>query len=217
MNFIFLGPPGAGKGTQAKLLSAALSIPHISTGDILRTEKDNKTEIGLLAIEYMDKGQFVPDEIVIGLVEARIKCEDAKNGFILDGYPRSLTQAHTLAGVFERLNYNSLSVVNVIVPEKELIDRLSGRMNCASCGASYHENFSPPKEPNTCDKCQKELFVRADDKEEAIKHRLERYNKEHDPLADYYQAVGLLYSVNGIGEVKDVFNTIASILRIKAK
>ncbi len=208
---MMLGAPGAGKGTQAKRLAEELSIPHVSTGDMLREAKRKGTEMGKKAAEYMNAGDLVPDEVVIGIVKDRLAEEDAAGGFVLDGFPRTIPQAEAL----EKMGLELDRVIEVAVTDEEVVSRLSGRMSCPSCGAVYHQEASPPKEENVCDQCGHEgLIVREDDQPEAIKQRLESYHRQTAPLIDFYRDRGVLASVEGVGSMDDV---TASILeKVKA-
>jgi adenylate kinase len=211
-NLILLGAPGAGKGTQAQKLATRFGIPQISTGDMLRAARREGTPLGKKAEEYMNKGQLVPDEVVIGLVEERLQRPDAKAGFILDGFPRTIPQAAALDGVLQKLGRDKLKVIDVQVPESVLLERLGGRLSCPKCGASYHVKFSPPKVDNQCDACGAPLVVRADDKPEAIGQRLREYHEKTAPLADYYQRGGVLRAVDGVGELEVVLDRLVRAL-----
>ncbi|MFZ5993602.1 MAG: adenylate kinase [Thermodesulfobacteriota bacterium] len=212
MNIIFLGPPGAGKGTQAKMLIEKYAVPQISTGDMFRAALKDKTPLGMKAKEYMDKGQLVPDEIVIGLVEERLKRDDCRKGYILDGFPRTVAQAEALdkalAGMGSRIDH----VVSIEVDNKELVKRLTGRRTCRKCGAMYHAIFKPSLNKDVCDKCGGELYQRDDDTESTVMSRLEVYDAQTKPLINYYQKKGILKSIPGIGSIDDIFNKIVSIL-----
>ena len=211
-NLILLGAPGAGKGTQAQRLSARFGIPQISTGDMLRAARREGTPLGKKAEEYMNKGALVPDEVVIGLVEERLGKPDAKAGFILDGFPRTIPQAEALDRVLEKLGRARISVVDVQVPESVLIERLGGRLSCPKDGASYHIKFTPPKHDNVCDQCGTALITRADDKPEAISQRLREYHDKTAPLAGYYKKSGVLKSIDGVGELDLVLDRIVRAL-----
>jgi adenylate kinase len=211
-NLILLGAPGAGKGTQAQRLSARFGIPQISTGDMLRAARREGTPLGKKAEEYMTKGQLVPDEVVIGLVEERLAQPDAKPGFILDGFPRTIPQAQALDRVLEKLGRQQIRVVDVRVPEATLIERLGGRLSCPKDGASYHIKFTPPKQAGVCDSCGTALITRADDQPEAISQRLREYHDKTAPLVDYYQSAGLLRTVDGVGELEVVLQRVVQAL-----
>ncbi|RLA91490.1 MAG: adenylate kinase [Deltaproteobacteria bacterium] len=212
MNLILLGPPGSGKGTQAKMLVEKYDIPQISTGDILRAAVKEGSPMGLKAKEYMDKGKLVPDDVVIGIIEERLKKDDCKKGFILDGFPRTLAQAEALKRLLAKKEIKLDAVISIDVDEEEVIRRLTGRRTCKNCGAMYHIIFSPPKKEGICDKCGGELYQRDDDKEETIRARLKIYKEQTAPLIEYYKMEGLLREVQGTGEIKEIFNRIESIL-----
>lgn len=212
MNLILLGAPGSGKGTQAKFLVQKYSIPQISTGDILREEVKSGTVLGLKAKEYMDKGQLVPDEVVVGMVEERVKKGDCTTGFILDGFPRTVAQADALEGTLQRMKKALSRVILVNVDEDELVKRLTGRRVCEKCGAGYHVIFDPPKQEGVCDKCQGKLYQRDDDKESTIRNRLKVYNNQTAPLIEYYQKKQLLSMVDGMGSIEEIFGRISKAL-----
>jgi len=212
MNLILLGAPGSGKGTQAKFLVRKYSIPQISTGDILREEVKSGTVLGLKAKEYMDKGQLVPDEVVVGMVEERVKKGDCTTGFILDGFPRTVAQADALEGTLQRMKKALSRVILVNVDEDELVKRLTGRRVCEKCGAGYHVIFDPPKQEGVCDKCQGKLYQRDDDKESTIRNRLKVYNNQTAPLIEYYQKKQLLSVVDGMGSIEEIFGRISKAL-----
>ncbi len=212
MNLILLGAPGAGKGTQAKLIVSKYGIPQISTGDMLREAVANQTELGKKAKEYMDKGELVPDEVVIGIVKERLAQPDCERGFILDGFPRTLKQAEALDKILDELGKKIDAVINVAVPEEEIVKRIVNRRTCKKCGAVYHLIYNPPKEPGKCDKCGGELYQRDDDKEETVKERLRVYKAQTEPLIDYYSKKGLVYNVDGTKSIEGVFEEIEKIL-----
>jgi adenylate kinase len=211
-NLILLGAPGAGKGTQAQRLAARFGIPQISTGDMLRAARREGTPLGKRAEEYMTKGALVPDEVVIGLVEERLARPDAKAGFILDGFPRTIPQAEALGEVLKRLGRDELHVVDVKVPEAVLIERLGGRLSCPKDGASYHVKFTPPKVAGVCDNDGTPLITRADDQPQAIAQRLREYHDKTAPLVDYYTRAGLLRTVDGVGDLEVVLGRVVQAL-----
>jgi adenylate kinase len=213
LGIILLGPPGAGKGTQAKKISAAFSIPQISTGDMLREAVKKGTEMGKKAKAFMDQGGLVPDEVVIGIVKDRLQAPDCGKGFILDGFPRTIPQAQALDRVTSDLKKEIRVVLSLEVDEKELMERLCGRRTCTGCGAMYHVKFNPPKAVGKCDKCGTVLIQRDDDKEETIKNRLANYNKATAPLLDYYRNTGKIRSVMASGEIDAIYAGIVKILR----
>jgi adenylate kinase len=214
MRILLMGPPGAGKGTQAEKLTEILNIPHISTGDMFRKAIKDQTDLGKQAKSFMDKGELVPDEVTVGIVKDRIKEEDCKNGFLLDGFPRTVVQANALGKMLEDLGIKLDSVINVEVPYKDLIGRLTGRRICRSCGATYHMIFNPPKGEGVCDKCGGELYKRDDDTEETAKNRLLVYEKQTAPLLEYYNNTGLLVNINGNQLMEEV---LAEILKVLGK
>ncbi len=211
MNIALFGPPGAGKGTQAKELSNHYKIPHISTGDILRANVRDGTELGLKAKKYMDKGELVPDEVLIGLIRNRLTEPDCGQGYLLDGYPRTIPQADALSDILQDIKKPLDAVINIEVSDEELVKRLSGRRSC-SCGESYHIMFNPPDKEGICDSCGAELYQRDDDREDVIRQRLAVYNEKTKPLIDYYDNAGLLVNVDGSGTVEAVFEDICRIM-----
>lgn len=215
MRLVLLGAPGAGKGTQAKKLIDKFGIPQISTGDILRKNVADGTPLGKEAKSYMDKGELVPDTVVLGLIEDRLKQEDCKQGFILDGFPRNTAQAETLDGMLKKLNMPLDSALSVDVPKEDLMKRLTGRRTCKGCGQMYNVYFSAPKKEGVCDKCGGALFQRDDDKEETIKRRLDVYDAQTAPLMDYYKKSGIVKSVKGVGSIDEIFSKVLSALGAK--
>ncbi len=214
MRLVLLGAPGAGKGTQAKMLIEKYGIPQISTGDILRKAVADGTTLGKEAKSYMDRGELVPDRVVLGMVEERLKQDDCKKGYILDGFPRNVTQAEALDELLNDLGMSLDTALSVDVPFDDLMKRLTGRRTCKACGQMYNIYFNPPKKEGICDRCGGELFQRDDDKEETIKKRLEVYNSQTSPLIEYYKRKGILKSVNGIGDINEIFNNICRVLGI---
>ena len=212
MKIIMLGAPGAGKGTQAKKIADRYNIPHISTGDIFRANIKNGTELGKKAKEYMDKGLLVPDELTLDLIMDRFKAEDCKNGYVLDGFPRTIPQAEVLDKALTELGDKIDYAINVDVPDENIIKRMSGRRACVTCGATYHIVHIPPKKEGVCDTCGSELILRDDDKPETVKNRLDVYHKQTQPLIDFYTEKGVLRSVDGTVDMKDVFAAIVAIL-----
>jgi adenylate kinase len=213
LGIILLGPPGAGKGTQAKKISAAFSIPQISTGDMLREAVKNGTQMGKLAKTHMDQGGLVPDEVVIGIVKERLQAPDCLNGFILDGFPRTIPQAEALDRVTRELRKEVRTVLSLEVDEKELMERLCGRRTCTGCGAMYHVQFNRPKAEGKCDKCGTALIQRDDDKEETILARLANYKKMTEPLLQYYKGTGKIRSVKATGDIGAIYANIVKILK----
>lgn len=216
MKLIFLGAPGAGKGTQAQILSETLSIPRLSTGDILRNEITGGTELGMRVKEIMDSGNLVSDEIVIQVVAKRLAEPDTKNGFIIDGFPRTLPQAEALQPILESLTHidGETYVINLSVRESELIKRFTGRFSCASCGALYHKEYKKPEKEGVCDKCSAtDFIVRNDDSDESVKLRLKIYAEKTAPLIDYYNSKGMLLSVMGEQEIQEITADIMSAIK----
>lgn len=212
MKIIMLGAPGAGKGTQAKKIAEKYQIPHISTGDIFRANIKNGTELGKKTKEYMDQGLLVPDELTCDLVVDRISQPDASNGYVLDGFPRTIPQAEALTNALnargEKIDY----AVNVEVPDENIVNRMSGRRACLACGATYHVEYNAPKAEGFCDSCGKDLVLRDDDKPETVKKRLDVYHAQTQPLIEYYQAAGALVEVDGTQDINVVFDDIVKIL-----
>ena len=212
MKIIMLGAPGAGKGTQAKKIAAKYQIPHISTGDIFRANIRNGTELGMKAKAFMDAGGLVPDEITIGMLLDRIHEADCENGYVLDGFPRTIPQAESLtqalAGMDEKIDY----AVNVDVPDENIISRMSGRRACLNCGATYHIVYNPPKQEGVCDVCGDKLVLRDDDKPETVQKRLSVYHDQTQPLIEYYEKAGVLKQVDGTQDMEAVFQDIVKIL-----
>ena len=212
MKIIMLGAPGAGKGTQAKMIAAKYGIPHISTGDIFRANIKNGTELGAKAKQYMDKGELVPDELVVDLVIDRFKEDDCKNGYVLDGFPRTIPQAEALDKALTAIGENVDYAINVEVPDENIINRMGGRRACVGCGATYHVVYSPTKVEGKCDTCGGDLIIRDDDKPETVKNRLSVYHEQTQPLIDYYTKKGIIKEVDGTVDMNDVFKAITDIL-----
>lgn len=210
MKIIMLGAPGAGKGTQAKMLSEKYGIPHISTGDIFRANIKNGTELGKKAKSYMDQGLLVPDELVVDLVVDRVQKEDCTDGYILDGFPRTIPQAEALDAALgeDKIDY----ALDIEVPDENIVTRMSGRRACVGCGATYHVVFNPTKEEGVCDACGAELILRDDDKPETVQKRLNVYHEQTQPLIDYYKAAGSLVEMDGTVDIQVVFENIVKIL-----
>ena len=212
MKIIMLGAPGAGKGTQAKQIAGKDSIPHISTGDIFRANIKNGTELGKKAKEYMDQGLLVPDELTCDLVMDRIQQDDCKNGFVLDGFPRTIPQAEALDAALTKIGEKMDYAIDVDVPDENIVSRISGRRACLDCGATYHIVSLPPKTEGKCDHCSSDLVLRDDDKPETVQKRLTVYHEQTQPLIDYYKNQGILKSVDGTQPMEAVFTAITDIL-----
>lgn len=212
MKIIMLGAPGAGKGTQAKMIAAKYGIPHISTGDIFRANIKNGTELGAKAKEYMDKGLLVPDELVVDLVIDRFKEPDCAKGYVLDGFPRTIPQAEALDKALTAIGESVDYAINVEVPDENILRRMGGRRACLSCGATYHIEFNPTKKEGICDVCGAETVLRDDDKPETVQKRLDVYHNQTQPLIDYYTKAGKLAEVDGTQNMDDVFAAIVDLL-----
>lgn len=212
MKIIMLGAPGAGKGTQAKKIAEKYAIPHISTGDIFRANIKNGTELGQKAKTYMDQGLLVPDELVVDLVVDRVQQEDCANGYVLDGFPRTIPQAESLDKALASFGESIDYAINVEVPDENIVNRMSGRRACVGCGATYHLEFAPTKVENICDTCGGELILREDDQPETVLKRLKVYHDQTQPLIDYYTAKNVLVEVDGTVDINDVFQAIVTIL-----
>jgi adenylate kinase len=204
VRIVLLGPPGAGKGTQARMLEGHLKVPQIASGDLLREAVRNRTPLGLQARGYMDKGSLVPDELVLGMIGERLDRPDAQNGFILDGFPRTVAQAEALAAMLAKRGVKIDKVVALTVPEAEIVKRISGRRTCRNCGAMYHVIYDPPRNIDVCNSCQGELYQREDDAEDTVRNRLTVYTSATRPLLDYYGRMGLLAEVEGVGRPDDI-------------
>ena len=216
MRIVLLGPPGAGKGTQAAKIIQEYSVPHISTGDIFRKNLKEGTPLGIKAKGYMDQGLLVPDELVVDLVTDRLLEEDCQEGFMLDGFPRTVLQAESLEEELIRLDQTLNVVININVDVELLFKRLTGRRICKSCGATYHVYFNPTKSEGLCDKWGGELYQRDDDQEATVRKRLEVYQEQTQPLIDYYKNKGTLVDIDGVGEIDDVFSRIRASLQERA-
>ena len=212
MKIIMLGAPGAGKGTQAKKIAEKYHIPHISTGDIFRTNIKNGTELGMKAKSYMDQGQLVPDDVTIGMLLDRISQEDCAEGYVLDGFPRTIPQAESLTKALEERGESMDYAINVDVPDQAIVTRMAGRRACLACGATYHIVYNAPKKENVCDVCGEGLVLRDDDKPETVQKRLTVYHDQTKPLIDYYGKAGILVTVDGTQDLNKVFEDIVSVL-----
>jgi adenylate kinase len=212
MRIVLIGPPGAGKGTQALMLRQALEVPHISTGDLLREAVREGTALGKAAKDYMDKGELVPDQLVTAMVEERLQRHDCRAGFILDGFPRNIPQAEDLSAHLAKEGKRLDGVVSIVVPRVELVERLSGRRVCSQCGAMYHVRFDPPRQAGVCNRCQGTLYQRSDDNAETVNARLAVYEGATAPLLAYYASKGLLHAVDGSGTPELVFTRIREVL-----
>ena len=212
MKIIMLGAPGAGKGTQAKMIADKYGVPHVSTGDIFRANIKNGTELGMEAKKYMDQGLLVPDELTVKILLDRVSQPDCKIGYVLDGFPRTIPQAEVLDKALAELGESIDYAIDVDVPDENIVKRMSGRRACVSCGATYHVVHVPPKKEGICDRCGSELILRDDDKPETVKNRLDVYHKQTQPLIDFYTKKGVLKTVDGTVDMQDVFKAIVAIL-----
>lgn len=212
MKIIMLGAPGAGKGTQAKMIADRYGIPHVSTGDIFRANIKNGTELGKQAKAYMDKGELVPDELTVKILLDRVAQADCKNGYVLDGFPRTIPQAEVLDKELSRLGESIDYAIDVDVPDENIVKRMGGRRACVTCGATYHIEHVPPKKEGICDNCGGELILRDDDKPETVQNRLNVYHTQTQPLIDFYNAKGVLREVDGTKDMMEVFDSITAIL-----
>lgn len=212
VNLVLMGLPGAGKGTQAERIVEKYNIPHISTGDMFRAAIKDSTELGLQAKSFMDKGELVPDEVTIGIVRERLSQDDCSQGFLLDGFPRTVAQAEALEKILTDLDRQLQYVINIDVDKNILMDRLTGRRICKSCGATYHLVFNPPAVNDVCDRCGGELYQRADDNEETVQNRLDVNLKQTQPLLDFYEAKGYVRNINGQQDINLVFEDINKLL-----
>lgn len=214
MKIIMLGAPGAGKGTQAKMIADKYSLPHISTGDIFRANIKNGTELGMEAKKYMDQGLLVPDELTVKILLDRVEHEDCKNGYVLDGFPRTIPQATVLENALNERGEKIDYAIDVAVPDENIINRMSGRRACLACGATFHIAHVPPKTEGICDRCGGELILRDDDKPETVKNRLHVYHEQTQPLIDFYSERNVLKTVDGTIDMQDVFAAIVDILGV---
>ena len=212
MKIIMLGAPGAGKGTQAKMIADKYGVPHISTSDIFRANIKNGTELGMEAKKYMDQGLLVPDELTVRILLDRVAQDDCKNGYVLDGFPRTIPQAEVLDSELTKLGDHIDYAINVDVPDENIVKRMSGRRACLTCGATYHIEHVPPKKEGICDVCGSELVLRDDDKPETVKNRLNVYHEQTQPLIDFYTEKGVLKTVDGTVPMEEVFAAITAIL-----
>lgn len=212
MRIVLLGCPGVGKGTQAKLIALRKGIRQIATGDILRQEVDNETELGKLAKEYMDRGDLVPDQVIINMMRSHLQAADEEGGYLLDGFPRTVEQARALDEYLSSSGKSIDYVIALTAPEDSVVERLSGRLTCNNCGATYHEKSRPPRNFGSCDVCGGRLQVRSDDDPEAVRNRLRVYEERSAPLLDYYRSQGLLVEVDASGDVEEVFALIEKVL-----
>jgi len=212
MRTILLGPPGAGKGTQAQVLAQRAGVPQVATGDILRRAREEGTDLGRRAQSYMDRGELVPDEVMIGIIEQRLQEADAREGFVLDGFPRTVPQAEALGELLLGLGMPLDAVLALDVPEEVIVRRLAGRRTCPGCGRSYHVESDPPPADGRCQNCGRELVTRPDDRAETVRERLGVYRRQTEPLKEYYQARGLLRQVDGLGTVEEVTERLQSAL-----
>ena len=212
MKIVMLGAPGAGKGTQAKMIAEEYKIPHVSTGDIFRANVKSGTELGIEAKKYMDQGLLVPDELTVRILLDRVAKEDCAGGYVLDGFPRTIPQAEVLDEALGRLGEKIDYAIDVEVPDENIVKRMSGRRACLKCGATYHVEHVPPKKEGICDDCGSELVLRDDDKAETVSNRLKIYHDQTQPLIDYYTRKGILKTVDGTMDMKDVFGAIKNIL-----
>ena len=212
MKIIMLGAPGAGKGTQAKMIAEKYGIPHVSTGDIFRANIKNETPLGMEAKQYMDAGKLVPDELTVKILLDRVAQEDCKNGYVLDGFPRTIPQAEVLNDALTKMGDQIDYAIDVAVPDENIVNRMSGRRACVNCGATYHIVHIPPRQENICDKCGSQLILRDDDKPETVLNRLKVYHEQTQPLIDYYTEKNVLKTVDGTRDMKEVFADIVAIL-----
>lgn len=209
---ILMGPPGCGKGTQAKMLEERYNIPQLSTGDMLRTAVREGTKVGLEAKRFMDAGELVPDVVITGVMRERMSKSDCANGYILDGFPRTLAQAEALDKMLIEMGQPLTASIALVVPDDEVVTRLSGRRQCTKCGTGYHVEFNPPKKQGVCDKCGSALYQRDDDNEITIRERLKIYHAQTSPLIAYYSGKRLMHEVNGVGSIQEIFGAVCSLI-----
>ncbi len=212
MKIIMLGAPGAGKGTQAKMIADKYGIAHVSTGDIFRANIKNGTELGMEAKKYMDQGLLVPDELTVKILLDRVAKDDCKKGYVLDGFPRNIPQAQVLEKALEEIGDKIDFAIDVDVPDENIVKRMGGRRACVSCGATYHLEYVPPKTEGVCDECGQELILRDDDRPDTVQKRLSVYHEQTQPLIDFYAGKGVLKAVDGTKDMQEVFGAIAAIL-----
>lgn len=212
IRLILMGPPGCGKGTQAKMLEQRYNILQLSTGDMLRAAVREGTQVGLTAKGYMDKGELVPDEVIVGVMRERMLKKDCEAGYILDGFPRTLGQAEALTRLLGELEQPLSAAIVLTVSDKEVVRRLAGRRQCSKCGTGYHVEFNPPKKEGVCDKCEGRLYQRDDDNEDTVRERLRVYQEQTAPLIAYYKERNLLHEIVGEGSIEDIFNRICSLI-----
>ncbi|ROL57041.1 adenylate kinase [Bacteroidetes/Chlorobi group bacterium Naka2016] len=215
MRLIFLGPPGAGKGTQAEFICRDFNIKQLSTGDLLRYHRKEGTELGKKAQAFMDKGELVPDSLIIDMIRSELKKPEYQNGYLLDGFPRTIAQAEAFDKLINELGQTLNAVLVLEVPTEELVTRLTARRTCRVCGKTYHLVYNPPKQEGICDVCGGELYQRSDDNEETVRNRLSVYEKQTKPLIEYYELKGLAYHIDGKGKIEDIYSRIKEILQNK--
>jgi len=214
VRLVLLGPPGAGKGTQARMLESKLLVPQVASGDLLRAAVRNQTALGVNAKTFMDKGELVPDDLVLGMIEERLNQADAQRGFILDGFPRNVSQAEVLGNILTQRDERLDKVVAIMVDDEEIVKRISGRRTCRSCSTMYHVTYEPPRNDNRCDKCGSELYQRDDDAEHTVRARLQVYATATSPLLNYYERSGILAQIDGSGRPQEIEHRILSVLGI---
>lgn len=216
IRIVLMGPPGCGKGTQGKKLTERYGTPQLATGDMLRAAVHDGTPVGFEAKGYMEAGRLVPDEVIIGIMRERMAKGDCAGGYILDGFPRTIAQAEALGHLVDESGEKLLGAINLDVPDEEVVRRIAGRRQCRKCGENYHVMFKKPAKEGVCDLCGGELYQRADDNEETVRQRLETYKKQTEPLLSYYEGLGLLMNVSGMGGIDDIFERICSLIDRRA-